>query len=81
MPSIWKGGSSELYIKESGSHHSISNCLCYFAYATSHYYFHVADNYIHRGEVDLMIGGGVKAVVIHPGLKGFVPLPQRNDDS
>lgn len=76
MPSVWKGGSSELYIKESGSHHSIS-----IAYATSNYYFHVANNYIHRGEVDLMIGGGVKAVVIHIGLKGFVPLPQRNDDS
>ena len=56
-------------------------CLCYIAYATSNYYFHVSANYIHHGEVDLMIAGGIEAVVIHIGLKGFVPLPQRNDDS
>lgn len=45
-------------------------CSCYFSYTTSNYHFHVAANYIHRGEVDLMMAGGIEAVVIHIGLKG-----------
>ena len=38
-------------------------CLCYL---------YAAANYIHRGEVDLMIAGGIEAVVIPFGLDGFV---------
>ncbi|CAI9269465.1 unnamed protein product [Lactuca saligna] len=53
------------------------------ACATSNFCFYAAANHIREGKADLMIAGGVDAVIVPVQLGGFVAcnaLSQRNDD-
>ncbi|MQL98197.1 hypothetical protein Taro_030902 [Colocasia esculenta] len=61
-----------------GVNYSIST-----ACATSNYCFYAAANHIRRGDVDVILAGGVEAPIIPTGVGGFVAcraLSQRNDD-